>query len=111
VTSHAWLPALAFSMVFPDNMVFLLTGKIKKGFRLGVTPKAVIMADRDVQVIYFSGLRKVSIHQDSIYFEYINDLQLNFPIDTIDLDKRDIFFDQLSERIDKDRVFLTTKRS
>jgi len=111
VTSHAWLPAAAFCLVFLDNMLFLIVGRLKKGFRIGITSKAVIMADRDVQLIYFSGLRKISIHQDSIYFDYINDLQLHFPIDAIDPTNRDAFFDHLHQQIDRDRVFVTTKRS
>jgi hypothetical protein len=111
VTPYAWLPSLAYSLVFLDNLVFYLVGKYREGFRIGITKKALIMADRDVQLIYFSGLRKVSIHQDSIYFDYVNGLQLNFPVDTINSDKRDGFFEQLSKCIDRDRVFLTTKRN
>lgn len=111
VTPFAWLPALAFAVVFLDNLLFLLVGSVRKGFRIGITSKAVIMADRDVQLIYFSGLRKVSIHQDSIYFDYINDLQLNFPLDAVSPDQIDLFFDQLSAQLDRDRVFITTKRS
>jgi uncharacterized membrane protein YphA (DoxX/SURF4 family) len=111
VTPYAWLPAVAFATVFLDNIIFLVVGRWKKGFRVGITPKAVIMADRDVQLVYFSGLRKVSIHQDSVYFDYINDLQLNFPIDAIDPQKRDVFFDHLNAQLDRDRVFVTTKRS
>lgn len=111
VTPYAWLPAVAFATVFLDNIIFLVVGRWKKGFRVGITPKAVIMADRDVQLVYFSGLRKVSVHQDSVYFDYINDLQLNFPIDAIDPQKRDVFFDHLNAQLDRDRVFVTTKRS
>lgn len=111
VTDYAWLPALAFVTVFLDNLLFLFVGLILKGFRVGVTAKAVIMADRDVQLVYFSGLRKVSIHQDSIYFDYINDLQLHFPLDAIAPEQVDIFFDHLSAQLDRDRVFITTKRS
>ncbi len=90
---------------------FLLVGLLRKGFRVGVTTKAVIMADRDVQLVYFSGLRKVSIHQDSLYFDYIKDLQLFFPLDSIDPQDRDSFFDSLSDQLDKDKVFVTTKRN
>lgn len=110
VTPFAWMPSLAFAIVFLDNMFFLLMGRWKNGFRIGITSKAVIMADRDVQLVYFSGLRKVSIHQDSIYFDYINDLQLHFPIDAIDPLERDDFFEHLSAQLDRDRVFITTKR-
>jgi hypothetical protein len=111
ITSYAWLPALALIVVFADNLLFILVGRLKNGFRIGITSKAVIMADREVQIIYFSGLRKISIHQDSLFFDYINELQLNFPIDSIDPKNRDAFFEQLHEQIDRERVFVTTKRS
>lgn len=110
ITPYAWFSAIAFSIVCLDNMVFLFLGKLMNGFRVGITSKAVIMADRDVQLAYFSGLRKVSIHQDSVYFDYINDLQLTFPIDAINLKDRNIFFDHLSAQLDRDRVFITTRR-
>ncbi len=111
LTTQAWLPALAFLVPTVDNLIFLLVGLLRKGFRVGVTTKAVIMADRDVQLVYFSGLRKVSIHQDSLYFDYIKDLQLFFPLDSIDPQDRDSFFDSLSDQLDKDKVFVTTKRN
>ncbi len=111
LTNQAWLPALAFLFPTVDNLLFLIVGLVFKGFRVGVTSKAVIMADRDVQLIYFSGLRKVSIHQDSLYFDYIKDLQLFFPLDCVDSQDRDSFFETLSNQLDKDKVFVTTKRN
>lgn len=111
LTNQAWLPALAYLVPTVDNLVFLIFGLAFKGFRVGVTQKAVIMADRDVQLIYFSGLRKVSIHQDSIYFDYIEQLQLFFPLDCIDPNDRGSFFESLSDQLDKDKVFVTSKRN
>jgi hypothetical protein len=111
VTSQAWLPATALAFVCLDNIFFLLIGSLKKGFRTGVTSKAVIMADRDVQLVYFSGLRKVSIHQGSVYFDYIKELQLSFPLDAIGLEERDQFFEALNEQLDRDKVFVTIRRN
>ena len=111
ITPEAWLPAVSLSFVFVDDMVFLLIGRIKNGFRSGVTSKAVIMADRDVQLAYFTGLRKVSIHQGSVYFDYIRALQLSFPLDAINPDERDNFFSALNAQLDRDKVFVTIKRT
>lgn len=110
ITSYAWLPAVSLAFVFFDNVFFLLIGSLKKGFRAGVTSKAVIMADRDVQFAYFTGLRKVSIHQDSVYFDYIKGLQLSFPLDAINPTEINNFFESLNAQIDKDKVFVTLKR-
>jgi hypothetical protein len=111
LSSFAWLPSVAFSLVFFDNLLFLFIGMLLKGFRIGITSKAVIMADRDVQLVYFSGLRKVTIHQDSIYFDYIKELQLHFPLDAIASTNRDVFFEYLESQLDRDKVFVTIKRS
>jgi hypothetical protein len=94
-----------------DNIIFLLVGGLGKKFRAGVTSKAVIVADRDVVLAYFTGLRRVTIHQDSVYFHYIKDLQLDFPLDCIEKSERDTFFAELNKQIDRDRVFVTTERS
>jgi hypothetical protein len=110
ITSYAWLPSVSLAFVFFDNVFFLLIGSLKKGFRAGVTSKAVIMADRDVQFAYFTGLRKVSIHQDSVYFDYIKGLQLSFPLDAINPTEINNFFESLNAQIDKDKVFVTLKR-
>ena len=77
---------------------------------MGITSKAVVVADRDVSVLYFSGLRKVSIHQQSIYFDYIKGLQLSFPIDCMEKDQHDVFFNVLEEQLDTDKVFVTKLR-
>ncbi|MEY4604492.1 MAG: hypothetical protein RIT43_1784 [Bacteroidota bacterium] len=111
VSLQAWLPASALAFVFLDNVFFLFIGSLKKGFRAGVTSKAVIMADRDVQLAYFSGLRKVSIHQGSVYFDYIQELQLSFPLDAIAPEEREHFFDALNAQLDRDKVFVTIKRN
>ena len=107
VSNEAWLPAIAFWFASADNLLFLLVGLIWKKFRSGITSKAIIMSDRDVQLIYFSGLRKVSIHQQTIYFDYIKGLQMSIPVDIIpDKDKHD-FFQVLESKVDRDKVFFS----
>ena len=110
LTSEAWMPAIGFWFGAADNLVFLLVGSSNSRFRAGVTKKAIVVADRDVSLIYFSGLRKISIQQDTIYFDYIKDLQLTFPLACIPEEKRDEFFQVLEEQVDTDRVFVTKNR-
>lgn len=107
ITHEAIVPAIAFWFGTVDNIIFVIIGSMKDRFRGGITSKAVIIADRDVSLVYFSGLRKVSIHQDSIYFDYIKGLQLSFPVDCIEASHKDEFFAVLEDQIDRDKVFVT----
>ena len=110
VSHEAWMPAIAFWFGAADNIVFLIIGSMNKRFRAGITSKAVIVADRDVNLVYFSGLRRVTLHQDSIYFDYIKDLQLSFPVDCIDEKDKEVFFETLEAQIDRNKVFVTKQR-
>jgi hypothetical protein len=110
VSNDAFLPAIAFGYTTVDNIIFTIIGSMNKRFRIGITSKAVIAADRDVSLVYFSGLRKVTIHQDSIYFDYIKGLQLSIPVDCIEEGQKDKFFEVLEQQIDRDRVFITKNR-
>ena len=107
VTPEAWFPALALLYGTADNLIFTVVGFTWRKYRAGITSKAVILADRDVQLVYFSGLRKVSIHQESIYFDYIKGLQLYIPLDSIEADKREEFFKVLESKVDRDKVFFS----
>jgi hypothetical protein len=107
VSDQAWFPAIALGFCAVDNLLFTIIGIYGKKYRAGVTSKAVILADRDVQVIYFSGLRKVSIHQQSIYFDYIKGLQMNIPVDSIPKDELPAFFSAIESNIDRDKVFFS----
>lgn len=107
VTDQAWAPAIGFLVGFIDNVFFTIYGFARNGFRIGLTNKALIVADREVTVLYFSGLRKVSLHQQSVYFDYIKGLQLNFPINCINESERTEFFSLLEKQFDKNKVLVT----
>lgn len=89
-----------------DHLIFALLGKFAGIYRIGITKAAVVTVDREVKVLYYSGLRKISIHQDSIYFNYIEDLVLDFPANTIPETKRQEFSDVLKKQIDLKKVYL-----
>ncbi len=110
VTKEAWFPAVAFWFGAFDNVIFSLVGLSGGKYRAGISSKAVILADRDVQLVYFSGLRKVSVHQQTIYFDYIKGLQLMIPVDSIDPLQRETFFAVLESKVDRDKVFFSRKK-
>lgn len=89
-----------------DHLIFALCGKLYHLYRVGITHNAVVAVDREVRVLYFSGLRKISIHQQTIYFNYIKDLVLDFPSDMIASDEKESFKDVLKQQIDLKKVYL-----
>lgn len=110
VTHEAWLAAFAFVFGAIDNIVFIWVGISKNLFRAGITTKAIIVADRDVSLIYFTGLRKISIHQQTIFFDYIQGLQLSIPADCIESNSKETFFSTLTNLLDTNKVFITKNR-
>lgn len=107
VTPQAWFPAIAFIFGAVDNIIFATVGLSGNHYRIGLSSKALIVADREVILLYFKGLRKISVQQQSIYFDYIKGLQLTFPSDCIQDEHRAEFFKLLEEQIDEDRVFFS----
>lgn len=104
ITPLAIAPSIVMYVFSVEGMIFLGYGLLAKKFRVGITSKAVLVADREVSVLYFSGLRQISISQQTVYFEYIGNLQLNFPIDCLDVENKSEFFDTLRGQVDENRV-------
>ncbi len=107
VSAEAWLISCVFLLIFTDQLIFLLFAP--KWFRVGITHKAVVVADRETRVLWFSGLRRVESHQQTIYFEYIENLQLFFPSNCITKGNYSEFRTALDERLNKDKVFYSEK--
>lgn len=107
VCKDAWLPACAFMFGAIDNIIFMFMGMQKNIYRIGLTSKAIVVADRDVKVVYFSGLRKVTIHQQTVFFDYIKDLQCTFPLNCIDEKDRTNFKNSLEAQLDREKVFFS----
>jgi len=101
-----WISCVFFALGL-DHLIFCIVGNVKKLWRIGITNKAVVVADRDFKVLYFSGLRKVSVHQQSIFFDYIKELQLSFPIQCIKQENRQSFVAKLEEKVDREKVFFS----
>lgn len=97
---------IALLVLSADHLLFAILGKFSNIYRVGITKTAVVAVDREVRVLYFSGLRKVSVHQGDIYFNYIKDLVLEFPSDMIADNQRESFRESLKQQIDLDKVYL-----
>ncbi|MDP4761099.1 MAG: hypothetical protein NWR96_05645 [Crocinitomicaceae bacterium] len=93
-----------------ESLLFLLINA-KSNFRVGITSKAILVSDREIILIYLAGLRKVSVSQQTVYFDYIQDLQLSFPIDCVEPAERAAFFTTLEAQLDPDRVLFQNTQS
>ncbi len=107
LTDRAWLPAGALAFAALDNLVLMF---FTRKYRLALSSKALIVADREVVLLYFNGLQKVSVHQQSIYFDYIKDLQLSFPTNCIEPSQQEEFFALLKAQMNPDKVYFSLKK-
>lgn len=105
ISSVTFIVAMAFLFLAIEHILHLVVGFSTNSFRVGITKKAVVSNDRDVSVMYFSGLRKVSIHQQTIYFDYIKELTLHIPVNSIAKENWNEFKVQLKEQVNPDKVF------
>lgn len=110
ITPEAWMIACGFMFGGIDSIVFMIVGLSGRKYRVGLSSKALIIADREVSILYFTGLRQVSVHQQSVYFDYIKGLQLFFPLDSIPAEKRNEFFELLEKNTDRDKVYFIRKQ-
>ncbi len=110
VSEEAFAPAAALVFSAVDNLLFAVIGIKINGFRVGLSSKALMVADREVVLLYFNGLRKVSVHQQSIYFDYIKELQLSFPLDCIQEEQRKEFFQILEAQLNPKKVYFEVKK-
>jgi len=103
LTHAAWFPAAVMLFFSVESLIFLLIC-YRNLFRIGITSKAILVADREVTVIYLSGLRQVSISQQTVYFDYLENLQMAFPTNCVEENEREQFFKTLKEQVNRDRV-------
>lgn len=96
---------LTFFILLLEHFLNTFLGIYRKMYRVGMTKKALIRVDREVNVIYFKGLQKITKHQQSLYFEYSNDLVLHIPLDVIPEEKTTAFYKALRTQVDPDKVF------
>lgn len=89
-----------------DHLLYALAGKVFNLFRIGITKSALVIVDRDIRVIYFSGLRKISTQQHLLFFHYLNDMEMNVSYDAIPKEEMNKFKEVLVDQINEERVYL-----
>jgi hypothetical protein len=99
------LPVMVLLFFSVESLVFLVLN-YRNRFRVGISSKAIIVADREVVIVYFTGLQKITLGKESIYFDYIKELQLLFPTDCLEEDQISVFKQQVQKMIDRDKVLI-----
>ena len=105
------LAALSLDLTFPmivvigilmiESTLFLVrTLKAGNGFKIGIDKKLVAYFDREIYIFYFSGLRRVELHQDLINFQYKGELNLFLPLDAIEKNDLIPFRDNLIKTLE-----------
>lgn len=108
LTEEAWMPFIGLALGALDGIIFAVYGAKTGKFRVGFTSKALLAADRDVVLIYFTGLRRVSFQQQTLFFDFKEEgMQFRFPIDLIPEEKRGQFFSELKDSVDEKRVYFS----
>lgn len=108
LTSDAWMPLIGLAFGALDGILFAVYGAKSGKFRVGLTSKALLAGDRDVVLIYFTGLRRVSFQQQTLFFDFREkDMQFRFPIDLIPQERRGEFFTELKNTVDEKRVYFS----
>ena|SRR5690554_3585054 len=98
---------LIFVIFIVDSLINTLRGSVGKKYRVGMTKKAIVSVDREVIAIYFKGLKRISIQKDLLFFEYTNDLVLDFSLSTIPPEKQEEFLEILRRNVDGNKVYFS----
>jgi len=96
---------IAYLILAAENIANSFFGAAKKRYGIGISSKALIRVDREVNVIYFKGLQKITKHQDTLYFDYVNDLTLHVPLNVVPEEKETFFYEALKHQVDPDKVY------
>ncbi len=112
LTPLAWMVSVGLAFGAIDGIFFAIYGAKKDRFRVGLTSKALLAGDRDVVIIYFLGLRKISFQQKTLFFDFKEEgMQFRFPIDLIPEEKREEFFTELRNSVDQSKVYFSNNIS
>lgn len=104
---EAAIVSLVFFVFIIDSLVNTCVGVWGKKYRVGITRKAIVAVDREVIAIYFKGLNKVSIVENIMYFEYVNDLVLDLSMEHIEKEKQQEFIATLTQQLDPEKVYFS----
>lgn len=89
-----------------ENIFYVIWVRSKNLYAVAVNKKALILLDRQLNGYYFHGLRKMEKDFDQIYFEYMNDLQLKFPLKSLSKEDQKVVVAKVLENINQDKVYV-----
>ena len=104
LTQDSLICSLLYAVFAVDGLLFLIIGI--SSFGVGISSKAILVVDREVTVAFLSGLRKVSISQQTLYLDYLNGLQHTFPVNCIPDGDKSAFILTLESVTNRDRVLI-----
>lgn len=97
--------SIVLFLIAIEHLLNLIIGIGQNNFGVGLSKKAIIRVDREIDVLYFKGLQKITKHQQTLYFDYVNDLVLHIPLNTIPDTEKAKFFELLEKVNSKDKVY------
>lgn len=92
---------LVIFVLMIEGIIFSI--RILKGgdaFRVGINKSVVAYFNREMNLIYYTGLKRVELHQDMINFQYPQDLNILLPLEVIEKNDRLAFRDALIETLE-----------
>ncbi len=100
--------SLIFLIFIVDSVINTLRGIVGGKYRVGMTKKAIVAVDREVVAIYFKGLKRVTITNNQLFFEYNNnDLVLDFQLNTVPPERLEEFMRLLRLNVDDKQVYFS----
>lgn len=105
ISSDTWIIALVYFIIGVEHLMNTFVGLTQNKYGIGLSSKALVRVDREVNVVYFKGLQKITKHQDTLYFDYVNGLNLYVPLNIIPLDKEAEFYAALRKQVDPDKIY------
>lgn len=102
-TKNLGLALLFFGL---ENIFYVIWVRVKNLYAVAINKKALILLDRQFSAYYFHGLRKMEKDFDQIYFEYMDGLQLKFPLKSIDENQQKEVMNTILENINQDKVYV-----
>jgi len=104
ITTVTWL-AVAFMLITLEHIISTVVGLHLNNYGVGITNKAIVRADREVDAIYFKGLSRITQQQDQLLFEYSTGLVLEIPLSVIPKKRKAEFLKTLQVKAPKEKVF------
>lgn len=90
-----------------ESILFTVTMIVGgKAYRIGINDKVIAFFSREMHLFYYTGLKRVVLHQrDLISFEYKDDLVLFFPATVLESQDRIAFREALLTQLEEKNIY------